>query len=106
MKKLALIITATLVTLTSTASLAGGWGDSKWGGSKDHSKWECTYYNDIEYIQEGKKTFFKANASSRKKAGFQAKTKCKLGTKKLQKKYHNYMIKSSGCEEYTCKEIK
>ena len=95
------ILSFLLVSVAST-SLARGFGSH----SSDKAEWKCTYYNDIEYIQEGIKTFFQETSSSKKKAMMKAKTKCKLNTRRLQKKYNNDYIKSSGCVLYVCKEVK
>ena len=64
------------------------------------TKYSCVYYNDIEYIQEGRKTFYYGESSSKSKAAMKARLKCKRGARALQKKYHNDMITKKGCLTY------
>ena len=97
-----LIILVSLVT--AATSMARSWGHSS------GSKYQCTYYNDIEYIQEGRKTFYYGKGNSESSAKRTAKSKCKIGAFKLQRKYNNSMIKGSGCLTYpsdalACKKI-
>lgn len=102
-------ITAILVVLASIAAASNSMARPGSGGSK--SQYKCTYYNDIEYIQEGKKTFYYGTGKSESSAKKAAKLKCKFGARKLQKKYNNKMIKGSGCLTYpsdalACKKIR
>ncbi|MBQ47420.1 MAG: hypothetical protein CMP10_08110 [Zetaproteobacteria bacterium] len=91
MKTIALSILIGLTALSSSA-LAG-------------SKWKCIYTNADEFNMEAKETPFVGKSHSKKKAAYAARIKCKLGTKKLQKKYHNKMIKASMCEKDQCREV-
>lgn len=87
-------IASLLLMSVASTSMARGHSNS------DKSGYKCTYYNDFEYIQENKKTFYYGEASSKKAALFKAKTKCKLGARKLQRKYNNHGITSRGCLTY------
>ena len=86
-----------LCSFLMSQTLLAGFGDR--GSSKQ--QYRCVYYNDIEYIQEGNKTYYYGESRSESKAKREAQRKCKFGAFKLQKKYRNKMITPKGCELYT-----